>query len=202
MITQITPDSLKEKSFQSLIKDYLIYDNGYIEGFNRDYDKEYAIDTKCLFDFLEITQEKSMNRLKDIYKTNYRSKIITNLDRQLRTRGSIDVLKHGIKDYGVKLDLAYFKPPTNLNPDQFILYKQNILSVTEELKYEGDKRIDLVIFLNGIPIITMELKNSFTNQNYKNAIKQYKYDRSNKEQIFKFKERSIVNFAMDTDEVY
>jgi len=202
MITQITPDSLKEKSFQSLIKDYLINDNGYIESFNRDYDKEYAIDTKCLFDFLEITQEKSMNRLKDIYKTNYRSKIIDNLDRQLRTRGSIDVLKHGIKDYGVKLDLAYFKPPTDLNPDQFILYKQNILSVTEELKYEGDKRIDLVIFLNGIPIITMELKNSFTNQNYKNAIKQYKYDRSNKEQIFKFKERSIVNFAMDTDEVY
>lgn len=202
MITQITPDSLKEKSFQTLVKDYLINDNGYIEGFNRDYDKEYALDTKCLFDFLETTQEKSMNRLKDIYNTNYKSKIIENLDRQLRARGSIDVLKHGIKDYGVKLDLAYFKPPTDLNPDQFILYEQNILSVTEELNYEGDKRIDLVIFLNGIPIITMELKNPFTNQNYKNAIKQYKYYRSNKEQLFRFKERAIVNFAMDTDEVY
>lgn len=202
MITQITPDSLKEKSFQTIVKDYLINDNGYIEGFNRDYDKEYALDTKCLFDFLETTQEKSMNRLKDIYNTNYKSKIIENLDRQLRARGSIDVLKHGIKDYGVKLDLAYFKPPTDLNPDQFILYQQNILSVTEELNYEGDKRIDLVIFLNGIPIITMELKNLFTNQNYKNAIKQYKYYRSNKEQLFRFKERAIVNFAMDTDEVY
>ena len=202
MITQITPDSLKEKSFQSLIKDYLINYNGYIEGFNKDYNKEYALDTKCLFDFLETTQEKSMNRLKDIYNTNYKSKIIENLDRQLRARGSIDVLKHGIKDYGVKLDLAYFKPPTDLNPDQFILYQQNILSVTEELNYEGDKRIDLVIFLNGIPIITMELKNPFTNQNYKNAIKQYKYYRSNKEQLFRFKERAIVNFAMDTDEVY
>lgn len=202
MITQITPDLLKEKSFQTLVKDYLINDNGYIEGFNRDYDKEYALDTKCLFDFLETTQEKSMNRLKDIYNTNYKSKIIENLDRQLRARGSIDVLKHGIKDYGVKLDLAYFKPPTDLNPDQFILYQQNILSVTEELNNEGDKRIDLVIFLNGIPIITMELKNPFTNQNYKNAIKQYKYYRSNKEQLFRFKERAIVNFAMDTDEVY
>ena len=202
MITQITPDSLKEKSFQTLVKDYLINENGYIEGFNKDYDKEYALDTKCLFDFLETTQEKSMNRLKDIYNTNYKSKIIENLDRQLRARGSIDVLKHGIKDYGVKLDLAYFKPPTDLNPDQFILYQQNILSVTEELNYEGDKRIDLVIFLNGIPIITMELKNPFTNQNYKNAIKQYKYYRSNKEQLFRFKERAIVNFAMDTDEVY
>jgi len=202
MITQVTPRSLNERAFQTIIKEYLINDNGYIEGFNHDYDKHYAMDTKCLFDFLETTQEKKMNRLKEIYKTNYKSKVIDNLDRGLRTRGSIDVLKHGIKDYGVKLDLAYFKPPTDLNPDQFLLYRQNILSVTEELKYEGDNRIDLVIFLNGIPIITMELKNSFTNQNYKNAIKQYKYDRSNKEQIFKFKERSIVNFAMDTDEVY
>ncbi|MBS4535190.1 type I restriction endonuclease subunit R [Clostridium sp. D2Q-14] len=202
MTTQITPNSLKERSFQALIKDYLINHNGYIEGFNRNYDVDYAIDTKCLFDFLETTQEKKMNRLKDIYINNYKSKIIDNLDRNLRTKGSIDVLKHGIKDYGVKLDLAYFKPPTDLNPEQFILYKQNILSVTEELKYQGDKRIDLSLFLNGIPIITMELKNSFTNQNCKNAIKKYKYDRSNKEQIFKFKERSIVNFAMDTDEVY
>jgi len=202
MITSITPDILKEKSFQSLIKDYLINDNGYLESFNNNYDKNYAIDVNCLFNFLETTQEKQMNRLKGIYKANYRSKILSNLDRELKTRGSIDVLKHGIKDFGVKLELAYFKPPTDLNPDQYILYKQNILSVTEELNYLEDKRIDLVIFLNGIPIITMELKNSFTGQTYKNAIKQYKNDRSNTEQIFRFKERAIVNFAMDTDEAY
>ncbi|MCK4259817.1 MAG: type I restriction endonuclease subunit R [Halanaerobiales bacterium] len=202
MITSITPDILKEKSFQKLIKEYLINDNGYVESFNQDYDKSYAIDIECLFSFLETTQEKQMNKLKAIYKTNYRSKVLSNLDRELRTRSSIDVLKHGIKDYGVKLNLAYFKPPTDLNPDQFILYKQNILSVTEELIYIDEKRIDLVIFLNGIPIITMELKNAFTGQTYKNAIKQYKKDRSKTEQLFRFKERSIVNFAMDTDEAY
>lgn len=202
MITSITPDALKEKSFQALIKDYLINDNVYIESFNSGYDKNIAIDVECLFSFLEKTQEKQMNRLKEIYKTNYRSKVLSNLDRELRTRGSIDVLKHGIKDYGVKLSLAYFKPPTDLNPEQFVLYKQNILSVTEELIYRDDKRIDLVIFLNGIPIITTELKNAFTGQTYKNAIKQYKENRSNTEQLFRFKERAIVNFAMDTDEAY
>ncbi|WP_461207610.1 type I restriction endonuclease subunit R [Clostridium sp. DL1XJH146] len=202
MITSITPDSLKEKSFQALIKEYLINDNGYVESFNGGYNTEYAIDVDQLFSFLETTQEKSVNRLKEIYKTNYRMKVLTNLDRELKTRGSIDVIKHGIKDYGVKLQLAYFKPPTNLNPDQFILYKQNIVSVTEELAYEGGKEIDLVIFLNGIPIITMELKNAFTGQTYKNAIKQYKYDRSSTNPLFRFKERAIVNFAMDTDEAY
>ncbi|MGO1372393.1 MAG: type I restriction endonuclease subunit R, partial [Senegalia sp. (in: firmicutes)] len=100
------------------------------------------------------------------------------------------------------LDLAYFKPPTTLNPDQFELYKKNILSVIEELNYIDEKRIDLVLFLNGLPIITMELKNPFTGQDYKNAISQYKKDRNSKELLFRFKERSIVNFALDTDQVY
>lgn len=202
MITGITPKALNEQSFQSLIKEYLINDNGYVESFNSGYDVHYAIDTDMLFSFLEQTQEKATNRLKEIYKTNYRSKVLANLDRELSTRGSIDVIKHGIKDYGVKLDLAYFKPPTNLNPDQYILYKQNIVSVTEELAFHGGKEIDLVIFLNGIPVITMELKNAFTDQTYKNAITQYKEDRDKNHQLFRFKERAIVNFAMDTDEAY
>jgi len=202
MITGITPKALKEVAFQTLIKEYLVNDNGYVESFNSGYDVHYAIDTDMLFSFLEKTQEKATNRLKEIYKTNYRSKVLTNLDRELSTRGAIDVIKHGIKDYGVKLDLAYFKPPTNLNPDQFMLYKQNIISVTEELAFDGGKEIDLVIFLNGIPVITMELKNAFTNQNYKNAITQYKEDRDKNNQLFRFKERAVVNFAVDTDEAF
>ncbi len=198
----ITPDILKERAFQEVVKDYLVEENGYRQGFNYDYNKELAIDTSCLFNFLESTQEKGMNKLRDIYKTNYRNKVLSNIVENLRTRGSIDVIKHGVKDFGVELKLAYFKPPTNLNPDQFALYEQNIVSVIEELNYSENKRIDLVIFLNGIPIITMELKNSFTGQTYKNAIYQYKNNRSPKEQLFKFKERAIVNFALDTDEAY
>lgn len=202
MITSITPEVLKERSYQTLIKEYLIAQNGYIESFNKDYDQTIAIDTNCLFSFLEATQAKQLNKLKEIYKANYRSKILSNLNKELRNRGSIDVLKYGIKDYGVKLELAYFKPPTNLNPEQYALYQKNIISVTEELIYSESKRIDLVIFLNGLPVITMELKNAFTGQTYKNAIQQYKKNRHNNEQLFRFKERTLVNFAMDTDEVY
>ncbi|MBN4069852.1 type I restriction endonuclease subunit R, partial [bacterium AH-315-G05] len=204
MITPITPEILKEKSFQTLIKEYLINENGYVESFNNGYNAEYAIDEDKLFSFLEKTQEKEMNRLKGIYKTNYHNKVISNIDKNLRERGSIDVIKRGVKDYGVKLQLAYFKPATKLNPDQYSLYRNNILSVVEELVYEKKekKRIDLVIFINGIPIITMELKNTFTGQTYKNAIRQYKQDRSETEKIFKFKERAIVNFAVDTEEAY
>lgn len=202
MITPITPDFLKEREFQSIIKQYLVENNKYHESSNSCYDKFLALDTDCLFRFLENTQEKASNKLKEIYGDKYRSKVLNNLNNNLKSRGSIDVINHGIKDYGVKLELAYFKPPTDFNPEQFELYNKNIVSVIEELNYEKDKRIDLVIFLNGIPIITLELKNSLTNQTYKNAIQQYKKDRSNREQLFKFKERAIVNFAVDTDEVY
>ena len=137
----ITPNSLKERAFQSLIKEYLITENGYRESFNKDYNKDMAIDVKCLFTFLETTQEKAMNRLKEIYKTNYQNKILSNIVENLRVNGTIHVLKHGIRDYGVSLKLAFFKPPTDLNPEQYLLYKQNIISVTEELNYIDNKRI-------------------------------------------------------------
>lgn len=202
MITNITPDALKEKSFQALIKSYLIDHNGYVESFNSGYDKDDAIDVVCLFNFLESTQPKEMQKLQEIYKTNYKNKVLDNLTRELQARGSLDVIKHGFKDYGVKLELAYFKPPTNLNPEQIRLYQENILSVTEELNYIDNKRIDLVIFLNGIPVITMELKNAFTGQTYKDAIYQYKNNRKGNEPLFRFTERVIVNFALDTDEIY
>ena len=115
----ITPDILKERAFQTVIKDYLIQENAYTESFNKGYNKELAIDTHCLFSFLEATQEKGINKLKEIYKTNYKNKVLSNIVENLRTRGAIDVLKHGVKDFGVELKLAYFKPPTDLNIDQF-----------------------------------------------------------------------------------
>ncbi|MCS3901777.1 type I restriction endonuclease subunit R [Methanococcus voltae] len=202
MITPITDDDLKERKFQTIIKEYLTNENNYVESFNKNYDKHYAIDKECLFNFLELTQKNELKELNEIYGDNYRSKIIENLDKQLRIMGIIHILKHGYKDMGVKLKLAYFKPANNLNADQNKLYGQNIVSVTEELNYTQDKRIDLVIFLNGMPITTIEVKNPYTGQTYKNAIKQYKKTRFNTEKLFKFKERAIINFAMDEDQVY
>lgn len=197
----VTPEALRERRFQTIIKEHLVNVNGYRETTNTTYNKHHAIDLDTLFEFLEVTQNDEMDGIKKIYKTNYRNKIIERLEEELRDRSMIDVLKNGIKDRGVKLSFAYFQPPTTSNPKLLELYEQNILTVTEELNYEGDKRIDLVIFLNGLPVITFELKNSLTGQTYKNAEHQYKTDRSKKETLFRFKERAIVNFAMDTEYV-
>jgi len=185
-----------------LIKEYLINENDYVESSNVNYDKYHALDTEMLFKFLETTQAKTMQELKNIYGPEYKQKIVKRLNEELARRSMIDVIKHGIKDYGKKLDLAYFKPPTDFNQKLNKLYNQNIFSVIDELNYQDDKRIDVVLFLNGLPIITMELKNQDTGQDYKNAIYQYKNTRSPNEKLFRFKQRSIVNFAVDKDEVY
>jgi len=185
-----------------LIKEYLINENDYLESSNLNYDKYHVLDTEMLFEFLETTQKKTMQELKNIYGPEYKQKIVKRLNEELARRSMIDVIKHGIKDYGKKLDLAYFKPPTDFNEKLNKLYNQNIFSVIDELIYQDEKRIDIVLFLNGLPIITMELKNQDTGQNYKNAIYQYKNTRSPNEKLFRFKQRAIVNFAVDKDEVY
>ncbi|MFW5890692.1 MAG: type I restriction endonuclease subunit R [bacterium] len=197
-----TPDHLRESSLQNVIKSYLIEQNGYIEGFNKNYHQKYAFDTKLLFEFLENTQQKTLNRLRKKYGSNYKNEILKELDKWLRDYKIVEVLKRGIRLYGEQLNLVYFKPKNKLNRKTYDLYKQNIFSVTEELNHFDKKRIDLVIFINGLPIITMELKNNYTNQDYEDAIKQYKQDRSPTEKLFRPKERTIVNFALDNQEIY
>lgn len=202
MLTPITPDNLKENQFQTLFKDYLLAENGYTESSNQNFDKYHAIDTEMLFEFLENTQEKELANLEKIHGANYRKKIIQRLNKELARRSMIDILRHGIKDYGVELKFAYFKPPTTINKKLNRLYSENIFSVIEELNYKDDKRIDLVIFLNGLPIIVFELKNPVTGQTYKDAIQQLHNDRHPIEKLFKFKQRAIVSFAMDTEQAY
>lgn len=198
----VTPDILKERAFQTVVKEYLTAENGYLEGNNHDYNCQYALDEKQLFAFLEETQDKALGKLKEIYKAQYKQKILFRLNTELKRRGIIDVLRKGIKDYGVQLHFAYFKPPTTLNQELIKLYQKNRLSVTEELVHKADERIDLVIFLNGLPVLAFELKNEFTGQDVKDAKHQWMYDRSGKDLLFRFKERVIACFALDTNEAY
>ncbi|CEO35434.1 helicase [[Clostridium] sordellii] len=199
----INNNMLKERKFQTLIKEYLIDNNGYIEGFNKDYNKDLAMDTKLLFDFLESTQPKEIEKLKEVYQDKYKTKIIERLNKEIQRRGIIDVIKNGTKDRGTSLKFAFFKPPSTLNKDLIDLYNKNIISVTEELNYNSNyDRVDVVIFLNGLPIIAIELKKPLNGQTYKHAISQFKTDRDPKNQLFKFKERAIVCFAMDTEEAH
>ena len=198
-----TPVELTERGFEEYVEEYLL-DSGYIKGNPDDYNKEFALDTKLLFDFLEDTQPKKMERLREIYKDQYQFKVLSRLNRELNNRGMIDVLRHGIKDYGVYLDLAYFKPVSKLNDEIVRLYEKNRISVTRQVHYstKDEKSIDMLICINGLPVVVLELKNPLTGQTYEDAIMQYKKDRSPNELLFQFKKRAIVFFAVDTQEVY
>ncbi|TZE82096.1 type I restriction endonuclease subunit R [Calorimonas adulescens] len=198
-----TPGELSEKGFEEYIEEHLLR-NGYVKGSPDDYNKEYAIDTKILFEFLEDTQPKKMDKLRQIHKDQYKFKILKRLNTELNNRGMIDVLRHGIKDYGVYLDLAYFQPASKLNDEMVKLYEKNRISVTRQVHYstKNENSIDMLICVNGLPVVVLELKNAFTGQTYEDAIMQYKKDRSPNELLFQFKKRAIVFFAVDTQEAY
>lgn len=163
-----------------------------------------AIDQEILFSFLEATQPKALERLKKAYKNDYQSKIMERIDKELKRRGVIDCLRHGIKDYSATLKLAYNKPPTEMNETLVENYENNIFTVSRQVYYSASNRnsIDMMISLNGLPLIVMELKNQLTGQTVEHSIKQFKKDRDPKEPLFQFKSRAVVFFAVDTDEVY
>ncbi|EIF6158342.1 type I restriction endonuclease subunit R [Clostridium perfringens] len=200
-----------EKNFEEQIEEHLMY-SGYekrnIKNNEKSRDLElfrkYAIDVEVLFRFLEDTQEKALNKLKKIYKDDYKTKILDRISKELHNRGMIDCIRHGVRDYGETLKLAYNKPASSMNYTTSQLYSKNIFTVSRQVYYSNDKNnsIDMMISLNGLPIVIMELKNQFTGQNVENSKKQFRDDRNPNELLFKFKERAVVFLAVDTDEIY
>lgn len=196
-----------EKGFEINIEDSLI-ESGYIKRKLEDKDLEsfrkYAIDVEILFKFLEDSQPKELERLKKVYKENYKPKILERLTKELSTRGMIDCIRHGIKDYGVTLHLAYNKPVSSMNQKLINSYEKNIFTESRQVYYssQNTNSIDMMVSLNGLPIAVLELKNPLTCQTVDNAKKQYMEDRDPRELLFQFKKRGIVYFAVDPDEVY
>ncbi|WP_415345388.1 type I restriction endonuclease subunit R, partial [Clostridium perfringens] len=200
-----------EKNFEEQIEEHLMY-SGYekrnIKNNEKSKDLElfrkYAIDVEVLFRFLEDTQEKALNKLKKVYKDDYKTKILDRISKELHNRGMIDCIRHGVRDYGETLKLAYNKPASSMNYTTSQLYSKNIFTVSRQVYYSNDKNnsIDMMISLNGLPIVIMELKNQFTGQNVENSKKQFRDDRDPNELLFKFKERAVVFLAVDTDEIY
>lgn len=198
-----TPEELKEIGFEEYIEIHF-KKNGYRKGTNEDFNKTYALDTKILFEFLESTQSEKLQRLKEIYKDHYKSKILSRIHKELNKRGTIDVLRHKVKDYGIYLDLAYFKPASKLNPKTLELYQKNNLTIYRQVAYslKNNNTIDMLICLNGLPIAVLELKNQFTGQSVENGMKQFRETRDSKELLFQYKKRAIIFFAVDTEEVH
>ncbi len=120
------------------------------------------------------------------------------------TNGSLSTLRHGFKCYGKTLRIAFFKPAHGLNPELEARYAANIIGLTRQLHFspKNERSLDVTISINGVPLITLELKNPLTNQTAADAIHQYRHDLDSREKIFDFKKRTLVHFAVDTEEVH
>ena len=188
----------RESGLEALIVDWLVNHNGYEQGTNADYNREYAIDETRLFRFLQDTQPDAMEKL-GVFKADLKKKQFLNrLQGEIAKRGIIDVLRNGIKIYPVDLIMFYLTPTEN-NVKARVMHEKNIFSVTRQLQYSLDTTrlaLDLCVFINGLPVITFELKNQLTKQTVDDAVEQYKNDRDPRELLFQFK-RCMVHFALD-----
>ncbi|KKO18537.1 MAG: DEAD/DEAH box helicase, partial [Candidatus Brocadia fulgida] len=198
----MNPTDMSEKGLETLIVNSLINDAGYVPGDPKDYDREHAVDLAKLMEFAKVTQPKAFEALSLGEDTPKRTKFLHRLQGEIARRGVIDVLRLGVNDGHIKLELFY-GTPSEQNPKAQELYKQNIFSVTRQLQYSMDNTklaLDMAIFINGLPVITFELKNKITKQTVEDAVQQYKCDRDSRELLFQFG-RCAVHFAVDDHEV-
>lgn len=187
-----------EKGFQRDIINYLT-STGYDKRSNKDYDVVSCLDVELVLKFVKSTQSKAWKKF-EINKSNPEANFISSLMNRINKKGTIHVLRNGFRDAGTKFDFFYPRPNNNRNSDLIEKFDKNIFSVIEEMQYEdkpNGNRLDLVIFINGIPISTIELKNTFT-QGVENAMNQYRKDRDPREQLFK---NILVHFAMSNENI-
>lgn len=188
----------RENGLESLIVKWLVEHNSYEQGTNADYNRDYAIDETRLFRFLQDTQPDALDKL-GVFKADMKKKQFLNrLQGEIAKRGIIDVLRNGVKVYPANLIMFYLTPTEN-NAKAKEMYEKNIFSVTRQLMYSNDSTrlaLDMCVFINGLPVITFELKNQLTKQGVDDAVQQYKDDRDPRELLFQFK-RCMVHFAVD-----
>jgi type I restriction enzyme R subunit len=196
----------KEKAFQNHIIASLMAHEGYERrDAKTHYDPVLAMDRDLVLRFLRTTQPDAWKKLTDHYTTSAEDVLFKQLDKALRDRGLLDVLRNGIKIVpGIALTLCYFRPASGLEPKRVEEYRANILSVMDEVVYsqKHGNRLDVVLFLNGLPVVTLEAKNLLTGSTFRNAEKQYRDDRSpSGEPLLTFKRGALVHFALDEDNV-
>ena len=197
----MTPQNYLEQDFEEHIEEHLV-SSGYNSLDPTTYDKTLCLIPSDLIKFIQETQPKTLQKLELQYGSETENKLIKRVSSEIENRGVIDVLRKGVKDRGCDFHLVYFQPKSGLNPEHQDLFKQNRFSVIRQLKYslKNENSIDMGIFINGIPIVMMELKNSLTGQNHLDGEKQWKYDRDNKEPLFRFK-RNLVYFSVGNEKV-
>ena len=199
------PDfDVKEKRFEQDIEEYLVKEGGYQKGGPRAFDREKALDVDTFLRFVRTSQPKAWARFEKIYGADSERQLVERFCREVKMVGLLKVLRQGFTDRGIKFRAVFWKPETTINETTQAQYAANILHCTRQLHYSlhNENSIDMVLFVNGIPVVSMELKCQFTGQDTANAIEQYKLDRANKDPIFEFGKRILVHFAVDLSNVY
>ena len=192
---------ISEKGFEASIEEALL-ERGYRKREPSDYDRALCLDPRAVIGFVQATQPEEWEKLREQHGEDARARFLRRLSDQVKKRGTLDVLRNGIRETGCRFDLAYFRPATTLNPDLQTLYQANSFTVIRQFAYsEGTElRLDICLFLNGLPIFTAELKNPLTGQDYGDAIHQYRTARDQREPLFAFG-RCLAHWAVDPNRV-
>jgi len=176
--------------------------HGYQLGWSSDFDREFAIDQAKFWGFLNATQADELAKLKD--QPNWQRLILEHLNKRIKRHGILKVLKNGLSINDAHFTLLYSAPYNDINPEVAQNFERNLFSVTRQLYYSQANpslSIDMALFINGLAIATLELKNAWTGQTTYHAMKQYREDRDPNETLLQFG-RCLVHFAVDTDEDY
>ena len=195
---------IKERQFEADIEASLCSQGGYTKGDPAAFDRKLALDKAAFISFIKTTQPKEWEKCATMHGADTERYLIDRFCREVKFNGLLQVLRHGFTDRGVTLKAVFWKPETGLNATSLFRYEKNILHCTRQLHYcpNNENSVDIVLFLNGIPVVSLELKCQFTGQDATHAINQYKFDRSGRDPIFAFKERVLVHFAVDLENVY
>lgn len=191
-----------ETGLEKIIVDWLRAQNGYEQATPHDYNKDFALVDSWVERFVVATQPDKVKETMCFASPSEKQKFFSRLSLDITKRGVVDVLRKGYKFNGRTFDL-YYPLPSKLNPSAKKAYKQNIFGVIRQVMYskQNTNEIDFVIFINGLPLATFELKNNYTGQTYENAISQYQTDRDAKELLLQ-KKRCAVHFALDNQQVW
>ena len=192
-------NDLKERDFEAYIEHWLLTEGGYTKGNQATYDKERAIDLKTMVKFLRLTQTKKWELYEKKYGVQTEDRLYNVLQDKIHERGLIWVLRNGIEDLGFKFKLVYFEPASPLNEELNLKYQQNIMECTRQFAYstQNHNTIDMVLSVNGIPVVALELKNQLTGQNVENSRHQWMNDRDQREELFQFNHRILAYFGVD-----
>jgi type I restriction enzyme R subunit len=195
---------VKEKDFEGHIVEHLSAPSkgGYIHLLSEQYDKSLCMVPEEVLNFIQDTQPKAYKALHDQYGAQTDQRILQNLKTNIKNYGTLHVLRKGFRDRGQDIKLCYFKPANSKNAEHQELYEKNRFAVIRQLYFSdrSEESIDVVLFLNGLPIITAEVKNALTGQYLTDAIRQYKQDRDPREPLLAYK-RCLVHFAVSTEKV-